>query len=46
MGSQREPPFGQVLGSGQAAPGELLDLLDTVAQGLLVDVQFRGGQPP
>src|SRR5580693_7683164 len=44
MGSQREPPFGQVLGPGQAAPGELLDLPDAVAQRLLVDVQFRGGQ--
>jgi hypothetical protein len=46
MGAQREPPFGQVLGPGQAAPGELLDLADAVAQGLLVDVQFGGGQLP
>src|SRR5580704_833005 len=43
VGSQREPPFGQVLGPGQAAPGELLDLPDAVAQRLLVDVQFRRG---
>jgi hypothetical protein len=35
MGSQREPPSGQVLGAGQAAPGELLDLPDAVAQRLL-----------
>lgn len=25
MGAQGEPPFGQVLGAGQAAAGELLD---------------------
>jgi hypothetical protein len=35
-----------VLGPGQAAPGELLDLPDAVAERLLVDVQFRGGQLP
>jgi hypothetical protein len=35
-----------MLGAGQAAPGELLDLPYPVAQRLLVDVQFRGGQLP
>jgi hypothetical protein len=44
MGSQCEPPFGQVLGPGRAAPGELLDLPDAVTQRLLADVQFRGGR--
>src|SRR5262244_65518 len=46
MCPQREPPFGKVLGAGQAAARELFDLPYAIAQRLLVDVQLRGGQLP
>jgi hypothetical protein len=44
--AQREPPLRQVLGPGQAAAGELLDLPDPVTEGLLVHMQGSGGQLP
>ncbi|HZR52264.1 MAG TPA: hypothetical protein VFB06_22475 [Streptosporangiaceae bacterium] len=46
MGAQRQPPFGDVAARGDSPPGELLDLADPVAEGLLVDVQFGRGVPP
>jgi hypothetical protein len=46
MRSEREPPLGQMVGSGQPAAGELFDFPDAVAQRLLVDMPLRGGQLP
>ena len=46
MRPEREPPFGKVLGAGQTAGGELFDLPYAIAQRLLVDMQFPGGQLP
>ena len=46
VSAKGEPPLGQVLASRQPAAGDLLDLPDPVAQGLLVDVELRSGRLP